>query len=218
MTEAEWLECGEAWQLDNAVREQVSTRKVRLFLAACCRSVWNSLPADCHKVIQVNELFADGQVGPKEMESACLACRGISTNLEMRVIESMMAWRPSFTPLNEVALERAGKAGDISPNTLARFAAGHADLFREVIGNPFRPVSINQSWLDWNDSAVVRLAQAAYDERELSSGHLDTHRLAILADALEEAGCSDAEVLTHLRDPGPHVRGCWVLDLLLGKQ
>ena len=64
---------------------------------------------------------------------------------------------------------------------------------------------------------MVALARAAYDQRELPSGALDTTRLAVLADALEEAGCDQADLLTHLRGPGPHVRGCWVVDLILGK-
>ena len=64
---------------------------------------------------------------------------------------------------------------------------------------------------------MVALAQAAYDERELPAGTLDTTRLAVLADALEEAGCVQADILGHLRGPGPHVRGCWAVDLLLRK-
>ena len=64
---------------------------------------------------------------------------------------------------------------------------------------------------------MVRLAQAAYDQRHMPGGTLDDGRLAVLADALEEAGCTDAGVLNHLRGPGPHVRGCWVIDLCLGK-
>jgi hypothetical protein len=71
--------------------------------------------------------------------------------------------------------------------------------------------------LSWNDSTVVRLAQAAYEERCLPGGELDNGRLAVLADALEEAGSTDADILGHLRGPGPHVRGCWVVDLILGK-
>ncbi len=65
--------------------------------------------------------------------------------------------------------------------------------------------------------AVAALAMPAYDERLLTSGHLDPARLAVLSDALEEAGCTDADILTHLRSPGHHVRGCWALDLVLGK-
>jgi len=65
---------------------------------------------------------------------------------------------------------------------------------------------------------VVALAQAAYDERELPAGTLDLARLAVLADALEEAGCTAQTILDHLRGPGPHVRGCWAVDLILGKE
>src|SRR4051794_4163626 len=107
MTEEEWLACGEAVRLSSVVREQTSTRKVRLFLAACFRSVWDGLPADCHRVIEVNEQLAESQASPEEMERACLACRGITTELAMGIIESLMELRPSFAPLAEVALEQS---------------------------------------------------------------------------------------------------------------
>lgn len=127
-----------------------------------------------------------------------------------------------------------------------------AVLLREVVGNPFRPVKLPASWLTPD---VLALAQAAYDDRDEVSGHLDPVRLLILADSLEEAGCpaeivcefcngrgsfqtsgSYAEcprclgatgigtgrvphpLLAHLRSPGPHVRGCWAIDLILGKE
>jgi hypothetical protein len=64
---------------------------------------------------------------------------------------------------------------------------------------------------------VLALAQATYDGRTLPAGTLEPDRLAVLADALEDAGCTDAAILGHLRGPGPHVRGCWALDLILGK-
>jgi hypothetical protein len=64
---------------------------------------------------------------------------------------------------------------------------------------------------------VVRLAQAAYEERQMPAGTLDNTRLAVLADALEEAGCDNADILAHCRSGGEHVRGCWVVDLILGK-
>jgi hypothetical protein len=95
--------------------------------------------------------------------------------------------------------------------------AEQAGLFREMTGNPFRPATADPAWLAWRDGAVVKLAQAAYEERLLPAGELDPTRLAILADALEDGGCTDADILAHLRGPGPHVRGCWVIDLLLGK-
>jgi hypothetical protein len=65
---------------------------------------------------------------------------------------------------------------------------------------------------------VNRLAEAAYEERSLPEGTLDAARLAILADALEDAGCTDTDILGHLREPGPHVRGCWAVDRVLAKE
>jgi hypothetical protein len=85
-----------------------------------------------------------------------------------------------------------------------------AGLVRCVSGNPFRPVTIAPPWLSWNGATVPKMAQAIYDGRTFD-------RLPILADALEEAGCDNADVLAHCRSEGPHVRGCWVVDLILGK-
>lgn len=95
-------------------------------------------------------------------------------------------------------------------------------ILRDIIRDPFYPrvtdrddrATIDPSWLTWRDSTIQRLARSAYEERELPSGRLDAGRLAILADALEEAGCTNEDILAHLRGPGPHVRGCWVIDLL----
>jgi hypothetical protein len=82
-----------------------------------------------------------------------------------------------------------------------------ATLLRDIFGNPFRPVSFDPAWRMGN---VLSLAQAIYDERAFE-------RLPILADALEDAGCTNADVLGHCRGGGEHVRGCWVVDLVLGK-
>lgn len=81
----------------------------------------------------------------------------------------------------------------------------------------FREVHIDSSVLMWNDSIVVRLAKTIYEERSVPGGRLDNARLAILADALEEAGVTDTFLLEHLRGAGPHVRGCFVLDAILGR-
>jgi hypothetical protein len=83
-----------------------------------------------------------------------------------------------------------------------------------MFGNPFRPATRSPACLT---PQVVALVHASYEHRDLPSGTLDPARLAVLADALEEAGCDNPDILKHLRGPGPHVRGCWVLDLLLGK-
>jgi hypothetical protein len=80
-------------------------------------------------------------------------------------------------------------------------------LLRCVVGNPFQPMTFEPSW---RSETAVALASAIYAEHAFD-------RLPILADALEEAGCDHADVLTHCRGPGPHARGCWVVDGVLGK-
>ena len=90
-------------------------------------------------------------------------------------------------------------------------AQAQAALLREIAGNPFRPLCLATSWLT---PTVGLLARTAYQERIMPGGELDPHRLAVLSDALQEAGAV-GEVLTHLRSPGPHTRGCWALDMVL---
>jgi hypothetical protein len=89
-----------------------------------------------------------------------------------------------------------------------------AALLRDLFGHPSRPVVLDPAWLTPD---VVALAHAAYEERELPPGTLDPARLAVLADALEDVGYREGQILQHLRGPGPHVRGCFVVDSLLGK-
>jgi hypothetical protein len=84
------------------------------------------------------------------------------------------------------------------------------DLSREVI-NPFHPTPLLPSLLNWNDGTVPKIAQGIYEGRAFD-------RLPILHDALLDAGCDDENILAHCRSEGPHVRGCWVIDLILGKQ
>ena len=95
-------------------------------------------------------------------------------------------------------------AGD---NLIAQFSAG-SDLIREVFGNPFRPITLKPSWLT---STVLALATGIYADKAFD-------RMPILADALQEAGCDNDDILDHCRHPGEHVRGCWVVDLLLNKK
>jgi hypothetical protein len=95
------------------------------------------------------------------------------------------------------------------------FCSSQCRLLQDRFGPlPFRAVSFETGW---RTPAVLSLAQAAYEQRSLPSGHLDSTCLSVLADALDEAGCTDEAVLSHLRAPGPHVRGCWAVDLPLGK-
>jgi hypothetical protein len=150
-------------------------------------------------------------------------------------------WNQAFDEAERLcpdALSTAGRTAEamtIAAGRLARTAAGledgrpddehrapeqsaQCDLLRCITGNPFRPVpTIARLLLTWSDGLVPKLARAACEARRLPAGTLDNSCLAVLADALEEAGCDQPDVLAHLRSPGPHVRGCWAVDLLLGK-
>ena len=76
-------------------------------------------------------------------------------------------------------------------------------LVRDLFGNPFRPVRLDPAW---RTPDVLQLAQAAYEHRALPAGTLEAERLLLLADALEDAGCTNTDLLDHLRSEGPHVR------------
>jgi hypothetical protein len=96
--------------------------------------------------------------------------------------------------------------------------AGLVDLGRCILGHPFGSAAVDPARPAWRGGAIPRLAQAVYEERELPSGHLDAARLAVLADMLEEAGCTEPGLLGHLRGPGPHARGCQAVDAILGRE
>jgi hypothetical protein len=85
-----------------------------------------------------------------------------------------------------------------------------AHLVRDIFGDPFRTLALDPAWLAWHHGAATRFAADIYDSHAFD-------RLPLLADALEDAGCTDPDLLGHLRCPGPHVRGCWAVDLILNK-
>jgi hypothetical protein len=111
-----------------------------------------------------------------------------------------------------VEAELATQAAFLRDREYARFlrravSGAYAGLLRDIFGNPYRPRGFEAAQ---KTPVVLALAQRLYDERDFPA-------LPILADALEDTGCTDAAVLDHCRGPGRHVRGCWVLDLILGK-
>src|SRR5262249_24287962 len=144
-------------------------------------------------------------------------------SLDVAIVPSSVAWKARVAALHQSIFYEYGRYDDTANDPafdafLASEKTAQAGLRRDIIGPlPFREVHIVPRWLAWNDGTVRRLAAAIYEERALPSGTLDTVRLAVLADALEESGCTDAELLAHLRSPGPHVRGCLALDTVLGK-
>jgi hypothetical protein len=200
MTESEWLNATDPTPMLEFLRDKGSERKLRLLACACCRHMDRRGNVTGLAVVELAEQVADGLLPLGEAVRREASVR--------RLFVDTWALAPASFALVRL-LARDPQAWRPLPRTA---------LLRCLFGNPFRPVALDPGWLTWHDGAVVKLAQAAYEERELPAGHLDTARLAVLADALEDAGCTDATILDHLRGPGLHVRGCWVVDTLLGKE
>ena len=207
MTEAEWLACDDTKPMLRLLHGRLSERKFRLFACACCQLLCHPFQgARYRRTLAAAEELAEGHLRWEELD------------LEQREW-AHRAWTPG--PGREQC-ERRAIWGALQP-----WAAGGAEntaraveetgarlggLLRCLAGPlPFRPLpQVNAAWLAWDGGAVARLARAAYDERAFD-------RLPVLADALEEAGCAQPELLAQLRGGGPHARGCWAVDLLLGK-
>jgi len=219
MTEAGWLASNDpramlAWingkeSCDDLRRwYEVSDRKLRLFACACCQ-LW---PGPDDKAIRYDEIAA---------------------------LVDREASEPEYLAVDPLAYGDGGRWANYQPFRLAGQGRDLAALLRDIVGNPFRHYYwyLPKAWLT---PTVLDLAHAAYDDRQ-GDGTLDPVRLLVLADALEEAGCvrrpclicaierarggpgevrcgcAESDLLAHLRSAGPHVRGCWAVDLLLLK-
>jgi hypothetical protein len=238
MTESDWLTCTNPAYLLWIVRTR-SMRKQCLHICACWSTVRDLLISENSRAeLQLLEDRADAEPPFDTFESAYdvffavgadvkdrawgvphpLDADGIrirAADLAAGVTEDDGTWR------DDEEWQRFGAELELSGdgefwNSLGRNLCG---LVRCVYGNPFRPAPlIDPAWLEWNGGTVRTLAESAYAERTLPECTLDTASLVLVADALEDAGCADAEMLGHLRGPGPHVRRCWALDLVLGKE
>lgn len=224
MTEDEWLDASDPTPMFEHLRGKASERKLRLFACACCRLVWNVLVDERSRLaVETAERFADGLVSDGEAQAAFAAACKASLEVRGGPLPGEMLllrrhhdpdelWRGAFT----AAFTVGHGAGNIQSHVRAaevRLVDGvtRSRLLRDLFGNPFRPISIDPTWLTWKDGAVVKVARAIYEERIYD-------RLPLLADALENAGCHDMNILSHCWEIGPHVQGCWVIDLLLGKE
>jgi hypothetical protein len=233
MTEAEWRVCADPTPMLTFLRDKVSERKWRLVACAGIRAVWASLTAhSSRRSVEVAEQFADGLVSEKDLHRAhSMACDAAHSFVRN-------GRRNGSGDLDPVVVGRHFLAADAAlpgprieyqvTSTLPRILRSRGDddlrealpsILRCVVGVPFRVrTPIDPRVLSWESGLVGHLAGAAYEERSLPDGLLHGDRIGVLADALEDAGCLDAELLEHLRGPGPHVRGCWALDAILGKE
>jgi hypothetical protein len=246
MTEAEWLACKNPRHLLHFLDGRASSRKFWLFAVAGAGFATQVLPEDMRQEIaRVGVSLADETASDDER---LRTWNFAQDRMEMFNVENdlyhvwvLSDWQDILA--GRRADTRGGTAPDVSRILRNGLAAAQERGFRaarwvidlesnlsnppnplneayrtsmcatlhEVFGNPHRPVSCQPDWLRWNDRLIAELAAAVYRERTFD-------RLPILADALEDAGCADRAILDHLRGPGPHVRGCWVVDLILGKQ
>jgi hypothetical protein len=220
MTEADWLACTDPQKMLEFLRDsgKLSERKARLFACSCCRRVWCLLDQVGTASVVVAERYADGEISAEELQKAEYLAWHSADGL---------AHYPDYVLTAGWAAHAAVVGEAIDAADLVAESAGPEEkvvvqsvLLRDLFGPlPFRSVAVERGWLAWNSGTVVRLAEAAYDNRKLPAGTLEPERLAVLADALEEARCTDRDILGHLREQGAvHVRGCWVLDVLTGRQ
>jgi hypothetical protein len=233
MTEAEWLKSTNPREMLAFLRDQVSDRKLRLFACACCRRIWHLLVDErSRSAVEVAEGYADGLQSRRALASAVQRARRRAEsvdNLGDDAASYAACWAGTFSPdailecawaaADAAAFFASAKAAGVGEDALSYYTgldagvqvaepAAQARLLRDIIGNPFRPVAIDPAWLT---PQVVAVARAVYKGRQWDE-------LAVLADALQEAGCSSADLLAHLRSGGEHVRGCWALDLILGRE
>lgn len=289
MTEAEWLASEDPtamllWRHDmDQVNPpprgrgwgMISDRKLRLFACACCRSLWHLLTDErSRKAVEVAERFADGWAKPVDMARARRSANEVRVCGEEGIAATaagLCVW-PIHERAATVAENVTRQVAALKDGSRLVPPAAQAAILRDIVGSPFRPVAFDAAW---RTPQVLSLAQAAYEGRHPETGRIDDARLAVLSDALEEAGCPAEEmgevkavtagiecpvcggkgwwrrgvhfdhmrkcseckasawvpgeeyafrtpskpnpILAHLRSGGPHYRGCWALDLILGK-
>jgi hypothetical protein len=229
MTEAEWVTTGLPLYMLRQYPFGWNGRKVRLFWCACLRRIWDQLDVEqSQRLVELVENDPDNcERLPAEFRIA--RAHFLATNTEPPYTRHPYYWllgmvlevppESLMSLVDGLAQIRAGlecRGAGLTPLSdswqTAFDAAERAekawqcDMLREVFGNPFRPVDV----APWRTSDVLLLARGIYEERAFD-------RMPILADALQDAGCENVNVLDHCRLPGEHVRGCWVIDMLLGK-
>jgi hypothetical protein len=227
--EAEWLSASDPGRLFQHlfhIDATPSERKYRLFACACCRRLWPHLGSLARAVVEACEAVMDGEAAVFDpfrvwsLESNLLSevGEGPAADAARHVVWGFELSCSPRSPQEGAAEGTARYAVEAAEQAEAGSGMAErvvqAGLLRDLLGNPFRPSVLDPGL---RTEAVLSLAQAAYEGRLLPSGVLAPDHLGVLSDALEEAGCADETLLAHMRSPGPHVRGCWALDLILGK-
>ena len=220
MTEGEWLACGDPADLLDWFGDRASRRKARLFAVACFRHDWASwTDPRARWAILAAESLADGTAAESDRMAAEAALVALVDELEDQgELECtphvpVTILRPDFSEWDAACcVSQIGAKAEFGPGSFdgceAEVRYELSGLLRDVFGNPFRPVAFDPRW---RTADVMGLARGIYEDRAFD-------RLPLLADALMDAGADNDAILAHCRSPGPHARGCWVVDLVLGKE
>ena len=184
------------------LRGRASERKLRLAGCAYCRGVWPLLGKASRRVVVLGEELADRPVDEERVMPSC----GRRFNRDNVFYTSGVNDTSRHDIAYRVAINDGWYTVQWTMGNWANYRVANT-FIRDIFGNPFRPVAFDPAWLT---STAVALAEGIYADRAFD-------RLPILADALQDAGCDDADILDHCRGDGPHVRGCWVVDLVLGE-
>jgi hypothetical protein len=212
MTESEWMAGTDPAPMLELVSGWSGERRPRLFACDCCRRL-SYLFSDLDRaVVDAIERCAEGLISAKDIyTSAGVPQTGPAPytfgqpHQVIREAASLVAWigtRRARAFVVDVVRKAEGAAGRVAE------WKRQSDIVRCIFGNPFRE---GRFLPEWRTDTVLVLAQQMYDSRDFSA-------MPILADALQDAGCDNEDVLTHCRGEGSHVRGCWVVDLCLGKE
>lgn len=224
--------------LDYLDQQSVYARRMRLFVSACCRRVWDLLPEEAaRQIVELSEAYADDEATEVELQAAYnspdftdldVLDKGIQSEVKVHlsacVVDALRSARSlalptegidSYLIVQNTSRDRSRDFIRSSHNYQIGRSPGSDDaefgvkenLLRDIFGNPFQPVSFSP---EWRTDTTMSLARTMYQSRDFSA-------MPILADALEDAGCTDADILDHLRGPDFHVRGCWVIDPILCK-
>jgi hypothetical protein len=230
LTEAEWPVCNDPARMLGVLQDQGRERKLRLFACHCARRIWG-VAQDCrgHAIpsdVALAEAYADGDATLTELEAAgenrwgvgeyssfsCAFSSAQTTTEVDALTAARVASNQSADGFGMVALVTTEEPREKQIAAFLAAVSSEQDiqvaLLRDIFGNPFRPVCFDA---EWRTSTAVALAQQMYESRDFST-------MPILADALQDAGCENPDILNHCRDPKQvHVRGCWIVDAILGK-
>jgi hypothetical protein len=184
-------------------------RKLRLFGCQCARRVWRRMPGKLFRdAVELAERLAEVGVSEKQRKALKNKCEAANPQATRNAAAAAATYCLSSSDPSSAAGQAAwAEAGTPEGPKYVAVRAKQADLLREIFGNPLRPVRVDPAWLEWNNRTVPRITERIYQKRRFAD-------MPVLADALEDAGCTDAAILSHCREPREHVRGCWVLDLL----